>query len=117
MQILIVDDNVDAAESLSEVLVPEGHTVMLAFDGADAVEYYRRGSYDFVLMDLKMSGMDGVEATRQIFEFDPQARIAVVTGNTLRVDIEAVDRLGIVGVIRKPYKVPDLLDFLQQHGV
>ena len=116
MNILIVDDNINAAESMMDLLIPEGHQVRLCEDGWSAVEAYRQGDFQLVFMDLKMPGMNGIEATRQILEHDANARIVVVTGNTVQEDLQTVADLGIVKVFRKPYDVRNLLSLVEEEG-
>ena len=113
MNILIVDDNLDAAESMADLLTPEGHQVMLCEDGWCAVETYQENRIQLVFMDLKMPGMNGIEATRHILEYDTNARIVVVTGNTVQEDLQNVVDLGIVKVFRKPYDVRKLLELVE----
>ena len=66
-RILVVDDNQDGAESLSQLLEVLGHTtVRTAFDGLEAVEVAREYRPEVVLMDVGMPGLNGYEATRRI---------------------------------------------------
>jgi len=114
MNILIADDNIDTAESLLEALELEGCLVKLAFGGAEAIEMYRSGSFDLVLMDMKMPNVDGREATRQILGMDPNARIVIVTGNIVREDVEQISQMGIVDILRKPFHFSELLKVISQ---
>ena len=62
--VLVVDDNVDAAESLALLLQREGHSVDVAFDGRDALEQYDRVHHDAVIMDIGLPVIDGHECAR-----------------------------------------------------
>jgi CheY-like chemotaxis protein len=66
LRILIADDNVDGADSLALLLQAEGHTVLKALDGRQAVEVAEASRPDVILMDLAMPYLDGLEATRMI---------------------------------------------------
>jgi len=112
MDILIVDDNLDAAESLAEILEPEGHSVTMGFDGMQAVDLYRETPFELVFMDLKMPVLDGMGAIRQIMEMDENARIVVVTGNTVKEDLEEALSLGIKGMLRKPINIREMFHLL-----
>ena len=112
MEILVVDDNIDSAEGLADVLELEGHHVKMVHDGRKAVEAYQHKHFDLVFMDLKMPHMDGVEATRLIKESDHNAHVIVVTGNTVLEDIDAVMALGIDALLRKPFDVNDLINLI-----
>jgi signal transduction histidine kinase/ActR/RegA family two-component response regulator len=65
-EILIADDNADSAESLAEVLRLVGHTVHVAFDGAQALEIFDRAKPRVVLLDVGMPNMSGLEVARAI---------------------------------------------------
>jgi CheY-like chemotaxis protein len=65
-RILVVDDNVDAAETLVRLLSSWGHEVFAAYDGPSAVELARTRECEAIVMDIGMPGMDGYSAARQI---------------------------------------------------
>lgn len=65
-RVLVVDDNVDSAESLSLLLGLLGHTVCTAHDGAEALREAEAFRPDLVLMDIGMPRMDGYEAARRL---------------------------------------------------
>jgi PAS domain S-box-containing protein len=65
-RVLVVDDNVDAAESLGELLRLEGHEVRVAHDGPSALEAAAVGRPELVVLDLGMPGMDGFEVARRL---------------------------------------------------
>ena len=66
MHILIVDDIEETAHLFAWGFSLEGHSSVTAINGVEAVELARQGGFDAIVMDLRMPGMDGVEATRQI---------------------------------------------------
>ena len=66
LRILIADDNVDAADSLALLLQAEGHVVLTAVDGRQAIEVAEAFRPDVILMDIAMPHLDGLEATREI---------------------------------------------------
>jgi CheY-like chemotaxis protein len=65
-RILVVDDNVDAAEALGELLRDYGHEVVTAHDGPQALDSARRHRPEIVLLDIGMSEMDGYEVATRI---------------------------------------------------
>jgi len=65
-RILVVDDNRDAAETLSLLLVPAGHEVYTAFDGRQALEAAARLRPDVILLDIGLPGLDGYEVARRV---------------------------------------------------
>ena len=104
--ILIVDDDEELRDSMSETLVDLGHAPEQAADGEAALERIVRGGIDAMLLDLRMPGLDGLEVLRRLRARTPptigQLPVAVLTaaptaGNT----IEAM-RLGAVDHLTKP---------------
>jgi signal transduction histidine kinase/ActR/RegA family two-component response regulator len=77
-RVLVVDDNRDAAESLSTLFEMENYDVDMAYDGYAAVAAAGRQAPDLVIMDLGMPGMDGYEAARQIRQHPGAERIVMV---------------------------------------
>jgi two-component system response regulator DegU len=79
MTVLIVEDNAGIRRLLRRTLLDSASAVWECFDGADALAIYENHRPDVVLMDIRMPRMDGLTATKQIREFDPSARIVIVT--------------------------------------
>lgn len=65
-RILLIDDNVDSNEALKELLSLEGHTIASAFDGATGLAMARENSYDIIVCDIGLPGMDGYELLHQL---------------------------------------------------
>jgi PAS domain S-box-containing protein len=65
-RVLVVDDNIDAAEGLQMLLEMNGHTVEVAYDGPTALQMIEHSNPDVVLLDLGLPGMDGVEVARRV---------------------------------------------------
>ena len=116
MNILVVDDNLDSAESLKEFLELDGWNVSMVHTGEDALEAYSRQPYQLVVMDLKMPGIGGVEAIRMILEQDPEARIVVITGNAVEEDVMQARQLKIIELIRKPFDPDQLSKLVHQES-
>ena len=112
MRVLIVDDNPDAAVSLDELLRIKGHHTTIARSGNEAVRLWDEHGWDLVFLDLKMPGMDGYTTAQNILSLNPNARIVVVTGNSVHEDLERVRSLGIAGLLRKPFRIEELLSYL-----
>ena len=82
LRVLVVDDNVDAAESHAMLLKALGHTVHTAYGGVAAVFEARTFKPEVVLLDLDMPEVDGFETARQLRELPDgaQATLVAVTG-------------------------------------
>ncbi len=108
--ILVVDDEPEVADMLADVLGTEGHQVETASSGQAALTKLRARSYDVVLTDVKMPGLDGAELYREIERERPELRRRVVflTGDTLSPDVTTLlERTGAPS-LSKPFAPGDL---------
>lgn len=120
VRVLIVDDHPVVREGLAGMLA--GHTsedLQLevageASDGAEAVTLYRRLQPDVVLMDLRMPGMDGVQAIEQIVKEKPEARILVLTTYDSDADILRAVEAGASGYLLKDAPRRDLFRAIEK---
>ncbi|NLZ44022.1 MAG: diguanylate cyclase [Clostridia bacterium] len=78
--ILLVDDSMEYLESTRKLLEREGHTVLTATSGAEALEIVKRERVDLMLVDYFMPGMTGEELVRQVRKFRPYLQIIIQTG-------------------------------------
>jgi signal transduction histidine kinase len=110
-RILVVDDEVEIAEILQEILTPAGHAVTLAHSGEAALRTLADGSFDLVLTDLKMPGIDGPALYHEIEKRHPQlaSRVIVITGDTLGTGARDFVAATQIMVIDKPFVPQDVL--------
>jgi signal transduction histidine kinase/HPt (histidine-containing phosphotransfer) domain-containing protein len=104
-RVLLVDDIEMNHEVIGAFLRAAGHEVVLASSGRDAVRLAGEHAYDLVLMDLRMPGMDGLEATRRIRALDaPHGTVPILalTAATLRDQITRCREAGMNGHVAKP---------------
>jgi len=116
--ILVVDDEPDVAELLSEALLLDGHRVDTANSGAAALNRLRDRSYDLVFSDMKMPGMSGVELYDEVARRRPglERRIIFITGDTLNpVTKQFLDRTGAVS-LSKPFHVDAIRRLVPLHA-
>jgi two-component system NtrC family sensor kinase len=105
MRILIVDDEPNAREFMARALTNDGHVVDTASSGDDAWLQLRAARFDWVVVDLRMPGMDGEELHRRTAEVDPEqaGRFIFVTGDTLSPETLAfVDATPESSLMMKP---------------
>jgi CheY-like chemotaxis protein len=108
-RILVVDDEQNIRDIISELLVHAGHEVVLAVDGMDALEKVQYEKYDLYIVDVFMPRMDGLELVANIREIHPLAVIVVITGfSSIDVAVNAV-RKGAYHYLTKPLMAENLL--------
>ncbi|HXJ47894.1 MAG TPA: response regulator transcription factor [Candidatus Acidoferrum sp.] len=95
VRVLIADDQTLFRSGLAKLLNedPRVEVVGQAFDGADAAKQAAKLKPDVVLMDLKMPNVDGIEATRQIVEADPNVKVLILT--TFETDNHVIQALKV----------------------
>lgn len=113
--VLVVDDNHINQELARLILDRDGYAVTMASDGMQAVAAAANGSFDLILMDVQMPGMDGIEATRMIRSQETQGgrrRIPIIamTANAMVGMREAYLEAGMDDYVSKPYVPMTLLD-------
>ncbi len=105
---LIVDDEPSVRDSLKHWFLPEGYRVETAAGGMEALDKLRDSSFDIVLLDIKMPGMDGIELQQRLKEIDTQLAIIIMTAYaTVDTAVQALKQ-GAYDYITKPVDPDDL---------
>ena len=113
-RVLLVDDEEEYVETLSERMEARGLTVTVAKDGPTALERASDGTYDVVFLDLRMPGMDGLETLKRLREHNPDLEVIMVTGHaTVEKGVEAI-KLGASDLIEKPADIKDLVERVKE---
>ena len=113
MKILVVDDEKIKRVTLADDLATQGHEVVAAADGQEALDKLAAGRFDVVVTDLKMPKLDGIELLKRIKQ-DPQAKIEVImmtAYGSIPVAVEAV-KLGAFDFLTKPFRNEDVFPLL-----
>ena len=118
-RILVVDDNRDAAESLSMLLSITGHETTMAHDGGAASEYAERDRPDVVLLDIGLPTLSGYEVCRRIRQqpWGRQMFVIALTGWGQEEDRQKTREAGFDGHLVKPVAYDSLLRLLDSLGV
>ncbi|RPH34493.1 MAG: response regulator [Bacteroidales bacterium] len=109
--ILIVDDNPKNIQTLGVFLQTEGYQVEFAINGESALDWIKRATFDLILLDIMMPGMDGYEVCR-IIKSDPKNQKIPIIFLTGKVDTESIISafdLGAVDYIKKPFNQRELI--------
>lgn len=108
IKILLADDN-DDLRMLYSIMLSE-FNVIQAVNGHEAVTFYKEHKPDLVLMDILMPIKDGIEATKEIIEFDPKAIIIAITAYSSKA--ENILLVGVKQVIKKPFRKNELIEIV-----
>ena len=108
-RILVVDDEQSVRDLLAKTLTLADYDVDTAPDGPTALERLRAVTYDLLITDLKMPGMDGLSIIREARRLLSDLPVIVITGYSTEASaIEAIN-LGVSGYLTKPFRLPRIL--------
>jgi CheY-like chemotaxis protein len=105
-RVLVVDDDPDILDALSEILEVEGYAVERARNGREALQRIEQKLPDLVLLDLMMPVMDGSEFARKLA---PGARPPIIVLSADRNVSTKAREIGAIGWLAKPFELSDLL--------
>ena len=113
--IIIIDDDIDAVETLSDYLEEVKMIVLgCGYNGKDAVELYKKHKPDVVLLDLTMPEFDGYYAIENIKKTNPEAKIIVLTGSVEEKFDERIDEHEPYAIFTKPYDIDELITMVEK---
>jgi len=114
IRVVVIEDDHDGAEVLAECLRIKGIDVLeKGYNGLEAVQLYKKLKPDFVLLDMLMPFYDGFYGLRKILEFDPKAKVIVVSASIAEDEKEKLTSLGASAIVSKPYEIDALIGVLQ----
>jgi DNA-binding NtrC family response regulator len=112
MKILVVDDDRRIVKTTCDILKIKGYEPIAAYSGEEAVETVRSDPPDCVLMDIKMTGINGVEALKQMQEIVPALPVVLVSAYATNDLTEEAKHAGAYAILSKPLNFPIILSFL-----
>ncbi len=113
MRILLIDDEKELVTTLSERLDLRDITNDWATSGEQGLQRVRERNYDWVVIDLKMPGLSGLETIKAIKREQPLARIILLTGHSSGDELNEAIRLGADKYLVKPVDIDVLLAYMQ----
>lgn len=108
-KILVVDDESDIRDILSDVLTSEGFEVNTAENGAAALQILLKANYDLLITDLNMPQMDGIELLDRIYEKNMEVKTIIMSGFLSQINTEYAKRRRVSGRISKPFQLDELI--------
>jgi len=113
-KVLLVDDELEFIQVLSERMESRGVDVDTAAGGHEALEKARGKSYDAIILDLSMPELDGIDTLKYLLEDNPDLQVILLTGYaTLEKGIEAI-KLGAMDFLEKPAAIQKLMEKIQE---
>ena len=113
-KILIVDDDKGMLDTLTDVLAASGYQATVAASGRAAIAKVEADSFDLILMDIQMPGLNGVEALRALRLLDPNVSIIMMTAYTRDELVAESERTTGHGVLSKPLDLYQLLPLVKR---
>jgi DNA-binding response OmpR family regulator len=113
-KVLLVDDEEAFTEALSKRLEARSLKVQTVNRGEDAVQMVDEQSFDAIILDLAMPGMDGLETLQQIKTNHPDAEIIMLTGQASVENSVKAMKIGADDLMEKPVDITDLLSKIEK---
>lgn len=110
IKILLVDDEEDFIQTLSERLELRDLASHTALDGQQALQFVGDKEPDVMVLDLKMPGIDGMEVLRRIRQVYPHIQVIIQTGHGNDLDEAEARRLGVFDYLKKPVDIDMLVE-------
>ncbi|REE80092.1 response regulator receiver domain-containing protein [Paenibacillus taihuensis] len=110
--VLIVDDQMAIRILLRELFEQEGLLVYEAVNGTSAIEVASSHQIDFILLDLKMPDMDGIEALQEIRKFNKTVQVAMITAFGDPDKLDKARQLGVQSFFTKPFDIDYLRNYV-----
>jgi len=112
--ILVIDDDDQLRISFCKLLKEENYSVVSAASGEAGIEIAEQNILDLVILDMRLPGMNGMEAFKQIKMIDSKLPVIIVTAfGTTDIAIEAT-KMGAYDYVLKPFDVPEMLNLIKQ---
>ena len=112
IRVLLVDDEVDFTASMKKVLSRRGLAVQVAADGLSALSLISREQFDVVVLDIKMPGMDGIQALGEIKRLSPDINVILLTGHYSMCEDEETLKAGAYACLFKPCPISEVVDLI-----
>ncbi|WEZ41302.1 response regulator [Priestia megaterium] len=114
-KILIVDDQYGIRILLTEVLQKEGYTTFQAANGFQAIDITKEQAPDLVLLDMKISGMDGIEILKRLKQHDEAIKVIIMTAYGELGMIQEAKDLGALTHFAKPFDIDEIRKVVREY--
>lgn len=114
VKILVVDDDEDMRQVLSEILHDEGHTVITAEDAHQAIKRVKEDGFTIIFMDIVLPNMNGVETYKVIKKMSPTTVTVMMTGYSVEDLVKEAINEGAYGCLYKPFGIDEVLNVVKE---
>jgi DNA-binding NtrC family response regulator len=114
MKILVVDDDKDMCEILSDFLKDEGHTVLTAYDGESALDSVKSRKYDVLILDYRLQGIDGLHVLEKVHQIDESLITIMISAFGSEQMKRQAKKLGAYDFIEKPFDMERIVRIVKQ---
>jgi len=111
--VLVVDDLRSSRLTLGGILEDEGHNVVLAENGYQAIEAAKQITFDLVFMDIKMPGINGVQTFREVKNVNPEAAVIMMTAYSVEDLVREALEEGAYAVVYKPFDIEHIVSIIE----
>ena len=113
--VIIVDDDKQFCKSLCDALAAKGYRIGAAHNGAEAIELAQQTAFDFIILDMKLPDMNGLDVMGAVREIDPKMAVILMSGydETTPLMAEGRDRCAYAA-LRKPFEMDKVLRLLEE---
>ncbi len=112
--VMIVDDDANFRHTLANILAKKGYTTFVAQGGLQALELVRTKAIDFILMDIKMPVMDGVETYKKLKIIKPGIKVILMSAFSVEDLIKDALKQGVYAVVRKPFDAGTIINMMEK---
>jgi two-component system response regulator HydG len=113
INVLVVDDLKSSRLTLGGILEDEGHNVVLAENGYQAIEAAKQVPFDLVFMDIKMPGINGVQTFREVKKTNPHAAVIMMTAYSVEDLVREALEEGAYAVVYKPFDMEHVVSIIE----
>jgi DNA-binding NtrC family response regulator len=112
--ILIIDDNLEMAANLQEILEDEGVRVAVAQDGHEALSKLGENGFDLVITDIRMPGMSGIDVLKTVHQRWPRLPVIVMTAYSADSTLDEAYTAGALDVLAKPVDIDHVIGLVER---
>lgn len=114
-KVLVVDDEENILDLFNEVLTKQGHGVKTAKNGWEAIDKTKQEKFDYIFLDIKMSGLNGIETFKKIRELDTQVKVIIMTAYRTMAEelITEPVKKQIYAILYKPFSMKKIVEIIK----